>query len=179
MVVLEAGDLVSGGSKIFQEVDCSFIEWRAEADQTKLASTLHNRAVPLPGGVSLLIEIMQVFPSPERIWIADLKATAAHVERDCVGGIGLQLDRVGARLSCCFHDRQSPFKALVVVAAHLGNHKRGMVCADWASGDFDHHEARGSDTARADRRVSMALEPSASWLQGRNPKEEKSGECGW
>ena len=99
---------------------------------------LHDRAVPLPGGVCLLVEVVQVLASPEGIGIADLEAAATHVERHCIGGVGLQLDRVGACFSCCLHNRQCSLQALVVVAAHLGDHKGGMVCADGAASDINH-----------------------------------------
>ena len=147
VVVFEAGDLVGRGAEILQEVDGGFVKGRAEADQAQLAGALHDRAVPLPGGVGLLVEVVQVLAGPEGIGIADLKAPAAHVERHRVGGVGLQLDRVGSRLGCSLHDRQGPLQALVVVAAHLGDHKGGMVWADGAAGDFDRHGAGNSETS--------------------------------
>jgi len=166
VVVLEAGDLVGGGAELFQEVNGGFIEWRTEADQAQLAGPLHDRPVPFPGGVGLLVEIMQVLAGPEGIGIADFKAAATHVERNRLGGVGLQLDRVGSGLGCRLHDRQGPLQALVVVAAHFGDHKRWMLCADNAAGDVDRHGAEGSETAEPGKEISMAVEPAASWPQG-------------
>ena len=116
--------------------------------------------------MGLLVEVVQVLAGPEGIGIADLEAAAANVERHRVGGIGLQLDRVGPRLGRCLHDRQGPLQALVVVAAHLGDHKGGMVWADGAAGDFDRHCAGNSETAGPGKRISIAVEPSAKWPQG-------------
>lgn len=166
VVVLEAGDLVSGDTKIFKEVDCSFITREAEADQAQLTGPLHDRAVPLPGGVCLFVEVVEVLASPEGIGITDVEAAATHVERHRVGGVSRQRDRMGARLSCRFHDRQDSIQALVAVAAHLSNHKRGMVYTDWASGHFDRHGAREPETAGPGKKISMAVKPSASWPQG-------------
>jgi len=126
VVVLKARDLVGGCTEILQEIDGSFIKRRTKADQAQLTGPLHDRGMPFPGGVGLFIEVVEVLASPEGIGIDDLEAAAAHVERYRVGGVGLQLDRVGPGLGRCFHDCQSALQTLVVVVGHLGDHKRGI-----------------------------------------------------
>jgi len=105
VIVLKAGDLVGGGAEVFQKIDGSFIERRTEADQAQLTGALHDRPVPLPGGVSLLVEIVQVLAGPEGIGISDLKGPASHVQRDRVRSVRLQLDGVGSRVGSSLHDR--------------------------------------------------------------------------
>ena len=136
VIVFKAGDLVGGGAEICQEVDGGFIKRRADADQAPLAGALHDRAVPFPGNVGLLVKIMQVLARPEGIGIADLERAATHVERYRVFNIGLQLDRVGNRLGRCLQDRQVPLQALVVVAL-ISSINKGVVSADRTAGDFD------------------------------------------
>ena len=43
--------------------------------------------MPFPGGVSLVLEVMEVLASPKGVGITDVEAAAAHVERHRVGGI--------------------------------------------------------------------------------------------
>lgn len=83
--------------------------------------------MPLPGRIGLLVDIVQVHATPEPAGIGDLKITTAHIQGDGVCAVGLELQGMSARSGCSIHDGQSPLKALVVVAAHFGNHKGGGV----------------------------------------------------
>jgi hypothetical protein len=87
VVVLEAGDFVGGGAKIFQEFYGGFIKQLKQIRPTSRAR--HDRAMPLPGGVGLLVEIVQVLAGPEGIGIADLEAAPAHDDHYRDGGANL------------------------------------------------------------------------------------------
>ena len=89
VIVLETGDLVGGCIEIFKKFNGCFVKRRAEADQIKLAGSIHDRSMPLPRGISLLIEIMKVLARPERIRVIDLKAATPHVQGHRVSGISL------------------------------------------------------------------------------------------
>ena len=127
-----------------------------------LASPLHDRPMPLPRRIGLGIEVVEVLARPKAAVIADCEITASHIEGDCIGRVGLQLEGMGTGVSSYIHKLKGPLEALVVVAAHLSDHKRWLVEADGSTGDFNRHERGNSVTAGPGKRVSMAIDPSAS-----------------
>ena len=110
VVVFEAGDLVGGGREILQKINSSFIKRLAEADQAELASALHDCGMPFPGAFSLVVEVVEVLANPDGIRINDVEGTAAHVARHRVGGICLQIGRVGARMGSRFYDHKARYR---------------------------------------------------------------------
>ena len=135
MIVFKAGDLISRCLELLKKVDRALIKWRAEAEHAVLAGSLHDRPMPLPGGVGLGIEIVQVLAGPEAALIADLEIATAHIEGDRVGGVGLQLEGMGTGLGRCIHDGQGTLQALIVITAHLGDHQRWLIRADQTIAD--------------------------------------------
>ena len=92
------------------------------------------------------------------------------VERDGVGGVGLELERVGARVGSRVDDRERALEDAVVVAGHLGDHVRGVAGADRATRYLDvlQHEGmiprggRGRDAEGGWRLVRASTEDGDS-----------------
>ena len=64
-----------------------------------LASPLHDRPMPLPRRIGLGIEVVEVLARPKAAVIADCEITASHIEGDCIGRVGLQLEGMGTGVS--------------------------------------------------------------------------------
>ncbi|MNZ87020.1 hypothetical protein D3C78_1058670 [compost metagenome] len=67
----------------------------------------------------------------------DLELFRVAVEGDGVGGVGLQLDGVGASLFRFLDDLQRGFQLAVMVGGKLGDDVRGCVGSDAAAGNAD------------------------------------------
>ncbi len=66
---------------------------------------------------------------------ADPEVGAVRIDRQRVGGVGLELDRVGARLGRRVNDLLRALDVAAVVGRHLGDQVGRPVGADLLSGD--------------------------------------------
>ncbi len=76
--VLERGDLVGRDIEAFEEVDGGFVERRRKEDHAMASARVHDRLVPFPGRIGLLVEIVQVRAGPRRSAVGDLEIAAAE-----------------------------------------------------------------------------------------------------
>ncbi len=91
--------------------------------------------MPLPGGVRLLVEIVETVAVPQPP--LDVEHRVVVVDGQGVGGIGLQLDRVGAGRLRRLDQRQGAAEIAVVVAGDLGDDVRRMAGSDRPAGNGD------------------------------------------
>jgi hypothetical protein len=104
----ERGDLVGRYIQRLQEVDCGFIEWRTEAVHAIFRRARHDGCMPVPRRTGFLVQVIQLPASPQTRLILDHEAGCSHVQSHRVGGIGLQLDCIGASLGSGIDDYQRP-----------------------------------------------------------------------
>jgi hypothetical protein len=130
--ILERGDLEGRYAEGVEEIDCGVVEGRAETVQAMRGRALHDGFVPVPGRVCLLVQLVELAAGPQALVVFDDEAAGAHVERHRVGGVGLQLDRVGAGGRGGVDDGECALKRLVVVARHLGTEVGALVRPDFA-----------------------------------------------
>jgi hypothetical protein len=93
-----------------------------------LGGPLEDRAVPGVGGLGLLVELVQAAPVPQAA--VDLELGPVDIQRDGVGGVGLQLDGVAAGVGGRVDHLQRPVEAAVVVSRQLADHIGRIVGAD-------------------------------------------------
>ncbi|MNV54032.1 hypothetical protein D3C71_1462030 [compost metagenome] len=96
---------------------------------------LHDGRMPFPRRVGLAVQVMQVAAFPQAPLVGNSESTFPDIECDGVGGIGLQLDRVCARVRCRIDKFKRTIKRLIMIARHLGNDKGCISRADLAAGD--------------------------------------------
>jgi len=80
--------------------------------------------------VRVVVELVESSTVPETAGVLDGEARRIGVERDRVGGVGLQLDRVCAGIRSGVDDLQRTLERVVVVPAHLGDDEGWMARAD-------------------------------------------------
>src|SRR5699024_2610501 len=95
---LERGDLVHLGAEILEQVDGGGVEGAGERDHAVLPGPGEDRLVPLPGGVGLLVEVVEVAAAPQAVAVGDAEGGTVGVDGDRVRRVGLELDRGGAGL---------------------------------------------------------------------------------
>lgn len=91
---LEGGDLVEGDVESLQKIDGTGVEGGGEEDEPLLVCFCLDGGMPLPGGVCLLIELVQGGAIPESALI-DLEILIVAIKGHGVGRIGLDLDGIG------------------------------------------------------------------------------------
>ncbi len=130
---LERSDLEGRRLQTLQKLDRRLVEGRGEADHPARPRALEKGLVPLEGRERLRIEVVERAAGPQAAF--DHEARPAMIQRDGVGGIGLQLDRVGAGFGGGVDQRQRPLQPAIVVARQLGDHERRLIRPDRASCD--------------------------------------------
>ena len=99
--------------------------------QAVAGGPLHQRRMPVPGGAGLLIQLMQMPPVPKAA--LDAERGPVHVNCDGIGGIGLQLDRIGPGACRGIDQSQRPVQIAIMVARQFGNHIGAVIRARWAA----------------------------------------------
>jgi hypothetical protein len=133
---LERGELVGRHVQAFQEVDRGVVERRREAVQAARLGLGHQLGLPVPRRVGLPIELVQHLAVPERAF-ADLEVLVVAVNRDRVGGVGLQLDRVGADVGRRVHQSDRGCVVLVMVRGQFRDDVGRLSGSNLASGDLE------------------------------------------
>jgi hypothetical protein len=82
--------------------------------------------MPFPGRIRLPIQIVQRPPFPYRTAGSSEKFRAIVVYREGIGGVGLQLDRVGAGFCDRLDRRFRCVKIPAVIRRYLGDDKYGI-----------------------------------------------------
>ena len=159
---LERGDLVGRRAEALEQLDGGDIERGGEDGHAALAGALEERRVPVVGREGLGVEVVQrpAGPGP----VGDLEVGRVAGERDCVGGVGLQLDGVAAGRGGRVDHGQRPLQAAVVVARQLADHVRRMPGTDGAAGDDELGGHRFIPSAPAS--ASATRSTSASSIAG-------------
>src|SRR6185437_5907959 len=132
---LERVDLVSGCVQALQQIHCRFVERRAEDRDAGLAGALKQRSMPFPWHMRFGVEIVKRSSIPQAAMNAKILIIA--VQRDRIRTIGLQLDRVSARLFGGMNDAGCGLDAAVVVRRHLGDHVGWATRSKQPSADTD------------------------------------------
>ncbi|GAA6616189.1 hypothetical protein NUACC26_019890 [Scytonema sp. NUACC26] len=135
--ILERRDLVAGHAELLEEVDGRRIERRRERYHAKRTRTLEDRRVPVPGRMGFLVELVERSSLPKAVGIVDEELIAGEIQRHRIGCIGLQLERMRARLRRRIDDRQRAVERLIVIAGHLRNDERPVRTADRTALDHD------------------------------------------
>ncbi len=132
---LERGDLVGWRTQAFQKVDGGRIEGTREQGDAPRARMREQMRVPIPWRMRLTIQIIERATVPQATLDAELRSIV--VDGDRVGGVGLDLDRVGAGLLRRVDDGQGALKLPQMVGGHLRDDVRRLAGADLAAGDGD------------------------------------------
>ena len=123
--VLKARDLVAGDIERGEKIHRAGVKRGGERDQAKLTGALEDRRMPFPGRVRLIVKIVQPAPGPQAVGLANRKIWVVDIQGHGVGRVGLQLERMSTGGRYGVNDRQRAVERLVVIAAHLRNHKGG------------------------------------------------------
>ncbi len=132
---LEGGDLEGRRPQAVQQVHGALVEGAGEQGHPAPGGPLEQGGVPLVGGLGLLVELMQAAAVPQPA--VDFELRPVDVHGDGVGGIGLDLDSVGAGVGRGVDHRQRPVQAAVVVPRQFADHVGRVVGPDPATGDLD------------------------------------------
>ena len=108
----ERSNLVRRGVEVFEQVDGSVVEHGTEDGNTELAGVLEKWRVPLPRGVSPLIEIVKRSPRPGPIRNLELGGPTL---RNGVRAIYLNIDGVRTHLLRLTHDTERSTEAAIVI----------------------------------------------------------------
>lgn len=103
-----------GGNAGLKEINCGFVEGRAEELDTQFAGVLSEWSVPLVGGAGLLVEVVQLAAVPEPA--LDYELGSVGVECDAVSGVGLELDGIDSCFGSQFDYAFGCIEILVMVA---------------------------------------------------------------
>src|SRR5438105_13403291 len=76
---------------------------------------------------------------PQALFVIDKELAFADVKRQRVGGVRLQLKRMGAGPGGGLHDLQGSLERLIVVPRHLGDDERLYLSSDLAVTDAHPH----------------------------------------
>ena len=76
----------------FKIVYGGLIKGCGETDKSEFFCPVHDRLMPFPGGVSLLVEIIQALPAPETFFIADEELTLIDSKSHGVSGVSLDVE---------------------------------------------------------------------------------------
>ena len=142
---------MAGDVEGFEKVDGGGVERGAEDDEAAGAGALEDGGVPFPGGEGELVEVVEGLAAPEALGVVDEKIAVADVEGYGVGGIGLQLEGVGAGIGGGVDEAEGLVEALAVVAGHFGDDEGGAAGADFGGADADGIHGRFSRMALAAR----------------------------
>ncbi|MNN52007.1 hypothetical protein D3C81_1666770 [compost metagenome] len=93
--------------------------------------------MPFPGRVGLFVQRVQRSTGPQAVRVLDEKRALGQVQGHGVGGVGLQLQRMGTGLGRGLDDLQRHVQGLVMVAAHLGNDERRRIGTDQALANLE------------------------------------------
>ncbi len=170
---LEARDLVGGGAQILEQVDGGGVEGRGEDRQAARAGMGEKGRVPVPWGIGGAVELVQALAGP--LAGRDLEFRAGGVQGDRVGGIGLDLDRVGPGGGGGIDDAEGGIKAAVVVRRKLGDQIGRVRGADGAAIDADLGGGGGHRAPLAARHGGQG--GAGVTGRGRRWKTRPSGRC--
>ena len=121
---LETRDLVPRNIAIFQKIHGSGVKRGGKAVYPQIFGERHQAWGPFPGGVGFLIEVMERAAFPERPPDAEIFVVAG--DSHGVGGVGLELDGIRARVGRGAHYLFRALNAAVVVGRKLGNDKDSL-----------------------------------------------------
>ena len=109
--------------------------------------------MPSPRHMRLLVKIVEGAPVPQAA--ANVEVFAIGIEGDGVGGVGLQLDRIGTAGLGRADDVQRVLQLAVVVGRHFGNDIRGGAKANLGAVNLhmDRIHVYFSDDARPRGRI--------------------------
>lgn len=130
---LEGGDLIGWGVEVLEQVDGGVIEGGTEDGDVVLARVFEQRLVPLPWHVRFLVKLIERLAIPQAA--VDLEFFGVAVQGDGVGGVGLQLDSIGAGLLRLLDDLHRGVELAVVVSGELGDDVGRGVGSNPTTGD--------------------------------------------
>jgi hypothetical protein len=96
----------------------------------------HDRRVPVPGRVRLLVQLVELPARPQTLAVLNDEARRLQVQRHGLGRVGLQFDRICASVGGGIDDGQGAVERLVVVARHLRYEIGPMVGTDGPFSDL-------------------------------------------
>ncbi len=137
---LEGRDLVGRRVQTSQQVDGGLIERAGEGDDSRVAGGGEQPLMPIVGGIGGLVELIQRLAVPQSA--LDLEDLLVAVQRQGVGGVGLQLDGVGAGFGGDLDGAQRPVDVAQMVGRQLGDDERRLAGTDAATGDVELGQGR-------------------------------------
>ncbi len=129
------GNFVGGNVELFQKVHGCEVKGRRKAFHAELMSLFHELRLPFPGGIGLLVKVIFGDAVPQSAFIHETVIVA--VDRQGVGGIGLQLDGIRTGFGSRVDDFHSTVIILIVVGRNLCHNKGGRSGADGTLSDLD------------------------------------------
>lgn len=164
---LEGGDLVQGDVHRLQKRHRGGIEGAGEEDQPETFGDFLEARLPVPRGVSLLVQAVQGSPLPGRAF-ADAEPGLIRIQGQGVGGVGLELDGVRPGLPGRFDQAHRPVEVLPMVGRQLGDDKHRLTGSDAAISEGDRGEKRrrtihGSSSPYS--RLSLTWTRLPSWTK--------------
>ena len=125
----------AGRAEALEQVDGGLVERRGEEGDAQLARLGEQGLVPFERRVRFLVEVVEGAAVPEAALDAEIRPVM--VDGEGVGGVGLNLDRVGAGRRRRLEHRQRPLEAAIVVSRQLADDIGLVVAADRTAGDGD------------------------------------------